>query len=75
VGIGATAFRKTTANGRLFCQVSYMILPLPTAKWTQELLNTWQASVIKGNGGELATLANSDEVGATQHMLSASGWP
>ncbi|KZP17960.1 TMP-TENI-domain-containing protein [Athelia psychrophila] len=29
-----------------------------------ELLNTWQASVIKGNAGELAALAKSDEVKA-----------
>lgn len=29
-----------------------------------ELLNTWQASVIKGNAGELAALANSQEVKA-----------
>ncbi|KAH7888813.1 Hydroxyethylthiazole kinase family-domain-containing protein [Phlebopus sp. FC_14] len=29
-----------------------------------ELLNTWQASVIKGNAGELAALANSKEVQA-----------
>lgn len=27
-----------------------------------ELLNTWQASVIKGNAGELAALAGSEEV-------------
>lgn len=27
-----------------------------------ELLNTWQASVIKGNAGELAALADSEEV-------------
>jgi thiamine-phosphate diphosphorylase/hydroxyethylthiazole kinase len=43
VGVGATAFRRTTAN---------------------ELLNTWQASVIKGNAGELAALADSEEVKA-----------
>jgi len=29
-----------------------------------ELLNTWQASVIKGNAGELGALANSEEVKA-----------
>ncbi|KAG9316499.1 Hydroxyethylthiazole kinase family-domain-containing protein [Chiua virens] len=29
-----------------------------------ELLNTWQASVIKGNAGELAALADSEEVNA-----------
>lgn len=27
-----------------------------------ELLNAWQASVIKGNAGELAALSKSDEV-------------
>lgn len=31
-------------------------------KITAELLNTWQASVIKGNAGELAALAGSEEV-------------
>ncbi|KAF8552510.1 Hydroxyethylthiazole kinase [Imleria badia] len=33
-------------------------------KIAAELLNTWQASVIKGNAGELAALANSEEVQA-----------
>lgn len=33
-------------------------------KIAAELLNTWQASVIKGNAGELAALANSVEVGS-----------
>ena len=32
-------------------------------KTAAELLNTWQASVIKGNAGELAALADSEEVG------------
>ncbi|KZS98422.1 TMP-TENI-domain-containing protein [Sistotremastrum niveocremeum HHB9708] len=41
VGIGATAYRRTTAN---------------------ELLNTWQAAVIKGNAGEIASLIGSNEV-------------
>ncbi|KAH8083795.1 Hydroxyethylthiazole kinase [Cristinia sonorae] len=43
VGVGATSFRRSSAN---------------------ELLNTWQATVIKGNAGELAALANSSEVKA-----------
>jgi len=43
VGVGATAFRRKTAN---------------------ELLNRWQATVIKGNAGELGALASSDEVNA-----------
>lgn len=30
--------------------------------YSSELLNTWQATVIKGNAGELAALANSSEV-------------
>ena len=30
--------------------------------WNQALLDTWQASVIKGNAGELATLAGTTEV-------------
>lgn len=33
-------------------------------KVAAELLNTWQASVIKGNAGELASLADSEEVGS-----------
>lgn len=33
-------------------------------KIATELLNTWQASVIKGNAGELAALADSVEVGS-----------
>ncbi|KAG6372408.1 Hydroxyethylthiazole kinase family-domain-containing protein [Boletus reticuloceps] len=33
-------------------------------KVAAELLNTWQASVIKGNAGELAALADSEEVQA-----------
>lgn len=33
-------------------------------KTAAELLNTWQASVIKGNAAELASLANSKEVGS-----------
>jgi thiamine-phosphate diphosphorylase/hydroxyethylthiazole kinase len=34
-----------------------------------ELLDAWQASVIKGNAGEMAALANSKEVG-TIHILT-----
>lgn len=41
VGVGATAYRRTSAA---------------------TLLNAWQATVIKGNSGELAALANSKEV-------------
>ncbi|KAG8904491.1 hypothetical protein FRB99_001667 [Tulasnella sp. 403] len=41
VGVGATQFRKTSAN---------------------ELLNAWQATVIKGNAGEIATLLGTGEV-------------
>ena len=41
VGVGATAYRRTSAAA---------------------LLNAWQATVIKGNPGELAALANSTEV-------------
>ncbi|KAM5533305.1 hypothetical protein V8D89_012979 [Ganoderma adspersum] len=43
VGVGATAYRRTSAAA---------------------LLNAWQATVIKGNSGELAALANSTEVQA-----------
>lgn len=39
-------------------------------KTAAELLNTWQASVIKGNAGELAALADSVEVGSE----SVSPW-
>ncbi|CAE6515447.1 unnamed protein product [Rhizoctonia solani] len=41
VGVGATQFRRETAN---------------------ELLNSWQASVIKGNAGEIGALLGSSEV-------------
>jgi len=41
VGVGATRYRRTSAD---------------------VLLNTWQATVIKGNAGELAALAKSNEV-------------
>ncbi|QRV96599.1 Hydroxyethylthiazole kinase family domain-containing [Ceratobasidium sp. AG-Ba] len=41
VGVGATAFRRETAN---------------------EILNTWQASVIKGNAGEIGAILGSSEV-------------
>ncbi|KAF8606267.1 Hydroxyethylthiazole kinase [Ceratobasidium sp. AG-I] len=43
VGIGATHFRRTTAN---------------------ELLNTWQVSIIKGNAGEIGAILGSAEVSA-----------
>jgi len=43
VGVGATQYRRSSAN---------------------TLLNTWQATVIKGNAGELGALANSLEVQA-----------
>ncbi|KAF8308389.1 Hydroxyethylthiazole kinase [Clavulina sp. PMI_390] len=41
VGVGATEFRRSTAN---------------------ELLNLWQATVIKGNAGEISALAGMAEV-------------
>ncbi|KAL5631955.1 hypothetical protein ACGC1H_000098 [Rhizoctonia solani] len=41
VGVGATQFRRETAN---------------------ELLNSWQVSVIKGNAGEIGALLGSSEV-------------
>ncbi|KAG9074675.1 hypothetical protein FRC06_010535, partial [Ceratobasidium sp. 370] len=40
VGVGATSFRRATAN---------------------EILNTWQASVIKGNAGEIGAILGSSE--------------
>ncbi|KAG8683704.1 hypothetical protein FRC08_014126, partial [Ceratobasidium sp. 394] len=43
VGVGATAFRRATAN---------------------ELLNTWQATIIKGNAGEIGAILGSSEVAA-----------
>ncbi|KAG8759427.1 hypothetical protein FRC12_009760 [Ceratobasidium sp. 428] len=43
VGVGATAFRRETAN---------------------ELLNTWQASIIKGNAAEIGAILGSSEVAA-----------
>ncbi|EPQ57436.1 HK-domain-containing protein [Gloeophyllum trabeum ATCC 11539] len=43
VGVGATAYRRSTAS---------------------ELLNTWQASIIKGNAAEIGALADSVEVQA-----------
>lgn len=38
-------------------------------KAAAELLNTWQASVIKGNAGELAALAGSMEVSSVSVLL------
>lgn len=43
VGVGATQFRRETAN---------------------ELLNSWQVSIIKGNAGEIGALLGSSEVNA-----------
>ncbi|EKM54330.1 uncharacterized protein PHACADRAFT_123292 [Phanerochaete carnosa HHB-10118-sp] len=43
VGVGATAYRRESAQG---------------------LLSAWQATVLKGNAGELAAIANSSEVQA-----------
>ncbi|KIP06612.1 hypothetical protein PHLGIDRAFT_24498 [Phlebiopsis gigantea 11061_1 CR5-6] len=43
VGVGATTFRRESANG---------------------LLSAWQATVLKGNAGELAAIADSAEVQA-----------
>ncbi|KAL5523852.1 hypothetical protein ACEPAG_8025 [Sanghuangporus baumii] len=40
----------------------------------QELLNTWQASVIKGNPAEIGTLANSDEVKSRGVDSAGSGF-
>ncbi|KAG8744467.1 hypothetical protein FRC10_010137 [Ceratobasidium sp. 414] len=40
VGVGATSFRRATAN---------------------ELLNTWQASIIKGNAGEIGAILGTSE--------------
>ena len=37
-----------------------------------ELLNAWQASVIKGNAGEMAALANSKEVGVTYNTSTSA---
>jgi len=38
-----------------------------------ELLNVWQASVIKGNAGEMAALANSTEVCIIYILYAESG--
>ena len=61
VGIGASVFRKDTVK----CRVPYYTLR-PRKKHlcilVAGLLNTFQASVIKGNSGELAALAGSLEV-------------
>lgn len=35
----------------------------------QDLLDTWQASVIKGNAGELAALVGSNEVSESQCLV------
>ncbi len=59
VGIGASAFRRSTVHGQ--CFQGLLILLIDTNAKT-ELMDRWQASVIKGNAGELATLAGSREV-------------
>lgn len=60
-GVGATNYRNT-ADGNLksWRLVSHWVIILLAS----ELLNMWQASVIKGNAGESAALANSEEVKA-----------
>lgn len=59
VGVGATTFRRTVAAGNapLSVRASAVILIL-----FAELLGTWQATVIKGNAGELGTLLGTGEV-------------
>jgi len=62
VGVGATSFRRTTAMVFLFLFCPFVFALTCFITWTRAA-DTWQASVIKGNAGELAALANSTEVG------------
>jgi len=56
--MGATELRKSTANGayRLATSASFV------ADGYQDLLNYWQATVIKGNPAEISALAGVNEV-------------
>lgn len=57
VGVGASTFRKETVKGwnsNIGCDMALN-------RVSAELLNTWQATVIKGNAGELAALSGSTE--------------
>lgn len=57
VGVGASAFRKETVKGWSPPSTELYVYFIPFS----DLLNTWQASVIKGNAAELAALASSPE--------------
>jgi thiamine-phosphate diphosphorylase/hydroxyethylthiazole kinase len=60
VGVGASKFRKATVESELFYPFFYLMRLID---WSDvALLDTWQASVIKGNAGELAALAGTNEV-------------
>lgn len=60
VGVGATAYRRETASSEFSLRVMHCTHVLnPT-----ELLNAWQATVIKGNAAEIGSIARLDEVGA-----------
>jgi thiamine-phosphate diphosphorylase / hydroxyethylthiazole kinase len=67
VGVGASTFRKEVVEGDY--GIRWILSDLNSYIYSlTELLNTWQASVIKGNAGELATLAQSKEV--PKHLYS-----
>ena len=59
VAVGATEFRRTAADGMEFFLPD---LSQDTIREFSELLNAWQASVIKGNPAEIGALAQSAEV-------------
>ena len=59
VGVGATTYRRSSANRKSTMPHCMRVIH---SCLISELLNAWQATVIKGNAGELAALANALEV-------------
>jgi thiamine-phosphate diphosphorylase / hydroxyethylthiazole kinase len=57
VGVGASRHRQAAAKGSfpVIISISYTDVHI-------ELLNTWQATVIKGNAAEIGHFAGSNEV-------------
>ncbi|KAG9016372.1 hypothetical protein FRB90_003081 [Tulasnella sp. 427] len=62
VGVGATGFRRATAKGERDTSMTVRDFELTIPAAQSELLDTWQATVIKGNPGEIASLLGTTEV-------------
>ncbi|CAE6518578.1 unnamed protein product [Rhizoctonia solani] len=62
VGVGATRFRRETANGEFEDTHDTWLGEREITLLSPELLNSWQASIIKGNAGEIGALLGSSEV-------------